>query len=153
MLPIFPHPPPWLEDLVSYPYSPHPFLGFLSTMPCQPLTCGSQANIQIKNCWVSVLEPLDHGPGWVGPQYTVPEPPHPQSGEPRSDLPPSEGSSRLLTPVAVGCRPPERLLLSCHTMLAQDSHQAGAGPHFPLSLSCCRGWVRRSWGSSSNHSS
>ncbi|XP_061277364.1 guanylate kinase isoform X2 [Bos javanicus] len=49
-----PSPPPCLEDLVSYPHAPRPFLGFLRTMPCQPLTCGSQANIQIKNCWVRV---------------------------------------------------------------------------------------------------
>uniref|UniRef100_A0A8B9WDE7 Guanylate kinase n=1 Tax=Bos mutus grunniens TaxID=30521 RepID=A0A8B9WDE7_BOSMU len=49
-----PSPPPCLEDLVSYPHAPRPFLGFLPTMPCQPLTRGSQANIQIKNCWVRV---------------------------------------------------------------------------------------------------
>ncbi|XP_010804799.1 guanylate kinase isoform X2 [Bos taurus] len=49
-----PSSPPCLEDLVSYPHAPRPFLGFLPTMPCQPLTRGSQANIQIKNCWVRV---------------------------------------------------------------------------------------------------
>lgn len=94
---------------------------------------------------------MDHGPGWVGPQHTIPEPPRPHSGQPRSDWPPPEGSS-LLTPVAPGCRPPDRLLLSCHTLLAQDCPEVGAGPHLPLSL--CKAGVRRSWSSSfSNHSS
>ncbi|XP_070316978.1 guanylate kinase isoform X2 [Odocoileus virginianus] len=103
------------------------------TMPCQPLTHGSQADIQIKNCWVSVLEPLDHGPGWVGPQYTVAEPRHPQSGQPRSDPPPrraAASSSRLLL-WAAGPREAAPALPHAACL---GFPPGSAGPPFPLSL-------------------
>ncbi|XP_044804348.2 guanylate kinase isoform X2 [Bubalus bubalis] len=50
--------------------------GFLPPVPCQPLTRGSQANIQIKNCWVRVslsLWIMALG-GWV---HSIPFQSHP----------------------------------------------------------------------------
>uniref|UniRef100_A0A8C6APY8 Guanylate kinase n=1 Tax=Monodon monoceros TaxID=40151 RepID=A0A8C6APY8_MONMO len=114
--------------------------GFLPTLPYQPPSHGSWADIQIKNCWVRVsLSPWIMALGGWGHGILLQThpPPHPALGNHTLTGQHLEvlGQQHPSDICCSGLPGPQRgLPLSCCTLLAQGSHQVGAGPHPPLSL-------------------